>query len=158
MDYWWAGIICRENGGKCGSLYLCVKNCLRRQKKILRKDEEKRVKKGKYQESPFRFELLIHYHLASCALVLRVLVIINRLFQIVWLAKSESIILKWNWYERGGDQEKIKMKISRQKLSWSTKLKKNRSFHVKESTRTSAECRQGRNALAKGAKVLFFIV
>ena len=51
-------------------------------------------KKGKYQEGPFRFELLIHYYLASCALVLRVLVIINRLFQIVWLAKSESIILK----------------------------------------------------------------
>ena len=38
------------------------------------------------------------------------------------------------------------------------KATKNRSFHVKESTRTSAECRQGRNALAKGAKVLFFIV
>ena len=75
-------------------VFVCKKLPKTPKKKFLRKDEEKRVKKGKYQEGPFRFELLIHYYLASCALVLRVLVIINRLFQIVWLAKSESIILK----------------------------------------------------------------
>ena len=44
------------------------------------------------------------------------------------------------------------------KLSSSTKLKKNSSFYVIESTRTAAECRQGLNARAKRAKLLFFIV
>lgn len=76
-------------------LFLCLKLPKKRgPKKSCERMRKKRVNKGKYQEGPFRFEVLIHYYLASCALVLRVLVIINRLFQIVWLAMSESIILK----------------------------------------------------------------
>lgn len=75
-------------------VFVCKKLPKTPKKKFCERMRKKWVKKGKYQESPFKFELLIHYYLASCALVLRVLVIINRLFQIVWLAMSESIILK----------------------------------------------------------------
>ena len=42
-------------------------------------------------------------------------------------------------------------------LTSSTQLQ-NRSFHVVEGTRTSAKCQKMKNARAKHAKILFFIV
>ena len=42
-------------------------------------------------------------------------------------------------------------------LTLSTQLQ-NRSFHVVERTRTSTKCQKMKNARAKRAKILFFIV
>ena len=50
-----------------------------------------------------------------------------------------------------------KLNICHHMLSSSTQLQ-NRSIHVVEGTRTSSECQKMKNARAKRAKILFFIV
>ena len=49
------------------------------------------------------------------------------------------------------------MNICHHMLTMSTQLQ-NRSFHVVERTRTSSKCQKMKNARAKRAKILFFIV
>ena len=64
-------------------------------------------------------------------------------------------MLELNWNQRLG--HKTKLNICHYMLTSSTQLQ-NRSFHVVERTRTSLECQKFRNARAKRAKILFFIV
>ena len=52
---------------------------------------------------------------------------------------------------------KTKLNICHHMLTSSTQLQ-NKSFHVVERTRTSSKCQKMKNARAKRAKVLFFIV
>ena len=52
---------------------------------------------------------------------------------------------------------KTKLNIYHHMLKSSTQLQ-NRSFHVVERTRTSSKCQNMKNARAKRAKILFFIV
>ena len=53
--------------------------------------------------------------------------------------------------------KKTKLNICHYMLTLSTQLQ-NRSFHVVETTRTSTKCQIKKNARAKRAKILFFIV
>ena len=53
--------------------------------------------------------------------------------------------------------KKTKLNICHHMLTSSTQLQ-NRSFHVVERTRTSSKCQKLKNARAKRAKILFFIV
>ena len=52
---------------------------------------------------------------------------------------------------------KTKLNICHHMLTSSTQLQ-NKSFHVVERTRTSSKCQKKKNARAKRAKILFFIV
>ena len=72
------------------------------------------------------------------------------------LEKCVVTILELNWNHRLG-HEKTKLNICHHMLSSSTQLQ-NRSFHVVERTRTSSKCQKMKNAHAKRAKILFFIV
>ena len=72
------------------------------------------------------------------------------------LEKCVVTILELNWNHRLG-HEKTKLNICHHMLSSSTQLQ-NRSFHVVERTRTSSKCQKMKNARAKRAKILFFIV
>ena len=72
------------------------------------------------------------------------------------LEKCVLTILELNWNQRLG-HEKTKLNICHHMLTSSTQLQ-NRSFHVVERTRTSSKCQKMRNARAKRAKTLFFIV
>ena len=72
------------------------------------------------------------------------------------LEKCVVTILELNWNHRLG-HEKTKLNICHHMLSSSTQLQ-NRSFHVVERTRTSSKCQEMKNARAKRAKILFFIV
>ena len=65
-------------------------------------------------------------------------------------------ILELNWNQRLG-HKKAKLNICDHMLTSSTQLQ-NRSFHVVERTRTSSKCQKMKNARAKRAKILFFIV
>ena len=65
--------------------------------------------------------------------------------------KCALTILELNWNQHLG-QDKIE-----HSLTSSTQLQK-RSFHVIERTRTSSKCQKMKNARAKRAKILFFIV
>ena len=65
-------------------------------------------------------------------------------------------ILELNWNQRLG-HKKTKLNICHHMLSSSTQLQ-NKSFHVVERTRTSSKCQKMKNARAKRAKILFFIV
>ena len=56
-----------------------------------------------------------------------------------------------------GRYKKTKLNICDHILSSSTQLQ-NRSFYVIERTRTSSKCQKMKNARAKRAKILFFIV
>ena len=56
-----------------------------------------------------------------------------------------------------GRYKKTKLNICDHMLSSSTQLQ-NRSFYVIERTRTSSKCQKMKNARAKRAKILFFIV
>ena len=56
-----------------------------------------------------------------------------------------------------GRYKKTKLNICDHMLSSSTQLQ-NRSFYVVERTRTSSKCQKMKNARAKRAKILFFIV
>ena len=71
------------------------------------------------------------------------------------LEKCVTTILELNWNQRLG--HKTKLNICRHMLTSSTQLQ-NRSFHVVERTRTSSKCQNMKNARAKRAKILFFIV
>ena len=70
------------------------------------------------------------------------------------LEKCVLTVLELNW--RMG-HKKTKLKICHHMLTLSTQLQ-NRSFHVVERTRTSPKCQKMKNARAKRAKILFFIV
>jgi len=70
------------------------------------------------------------------------------------LANCVLTILELNWNQRFRDK---KTKLKLYLLSSSTQLQ-NRSFHVVERTRTSAKFPKMKNAHAKRAKILFFVV
>ena len=72
------------------------------------------------------------------------------------LEKCVLTVLELNWNKRLG-HKKIKLNICHHMLTSSTQLQ-NRSFHVVERTRTSTKCQKMKNARAKRAKILFFIV
>ena len=72
------------------------------------------------------------------------------------LEKCALTILELNWSQRLG-KKKTKINICHDMLTSSTQLQ-NRSFHVVERTRTSSKCQKMKNARAKRAKILFFIV
>ena len=87
---------------------------------------------------------------------LRVSAIIFQLFKLIMLEKCVLTILELNWNQRLGDK-KTKLNICHHMLTSSIQLQ-NRSFHVVERTRTSSKCQKLKNARAKRAKILFFIV
>ena len=72
------------------------------------------------------------------------------------LEKCVLTVLELNWNKRLG-HKKTKLNICHHMLTSSTQLQ-NRSFHVVERTRTSSKCQKLKNARAKRAKILFFIV
>ena len=72
------------------------------------------------------------------------------------LEKCVLTILELNWNQRLGHKW-TKLNICHHMLTSSTHLK-NRSFHVVERTRTSSKCQKMKNARAKRAKIMFFIV
>ena len=72
------------------------------------------------------------------------------------LAKCVPTLLELNWNKRFRDKQ-TKLNICHHMLTSSTQLQ-NRSFHVVERTRTSAKCPKMKNARAKPAKLLFFVV
>ena len=74
------------------------------------------------------------------------------------LEKYALTILELNWNQRLGNR-KTKKNICHHMLTSSTQLQ-NRSFifHVVGRTRTSSKCQKVKNARAKRAKILFFIV
>ena len=63
---------------------------------------------------------------------------------------------EFNWNQRFRDRQ-TKLNISHHMLTSSTQLQ-NSSFHLVERTRTSSKCQKMKNARAKRAKILFFIV
>ena len=72
------------------------------------------------------------------------------------LKKCVLTILELNWNQRLG-HKKTTLNICHHMLASTTQLQ-NSSFHVVERTRTSAKCQKMKNARAKRAKILFFIV
>ena len=86
---------------------------------------------------------------------LRVSAIIFQLLKVIMLEKCVLTILELNWNQRLG--HKTKLNICYHMLTSSTQLQ-NRSFHVVERTRTSRKCQKMKNARAKRAKILFFLV
>ena len=72
------------------------------------------------------------------------------------LEKCVLTILELNRNQRLG-HKKTKLNICHQTLTLSTQLQ-NRKFHVVERTITSSKCQKMKNARAKRAKILFFIV
>ena len=72
------------------------------------------------------------------------------------IEKCVLTILELNWNQRLG-HKKTTLNICHHMFSSSTHLQ-NRSFHVVERTRTSSKCQKMKNARAKRAKILFFIV
>ena len=72
------------------------------------------------------------------------------------LEKCVLTILELNWNEHLG-HKRTKLSICHHMLTSSTQLQ-NKSFHVIERTRTFSKCQKMKNARAKRAKLLFFIV
>ena len=72
------------------------------------------------------------------------------------LEKCVLTILELNWNRRLG-HKKTKLNICHHILASSTQLQ-NKSSHVVERTRTSTKCQKMKNARAKRAKILFFVV
>ena len=72
------------------------------------------------------------------------------------LEKCVLTMRELNWNQRLG-HKRTKLNICHHMLTSSTQLQ-NRSFHVVERTRTSTKCQKMKNARAKRAKILFFIV
>ena len=87
---------------------------------------------------------------------LRVSAIIFQLFKLVLLEKCVLTTLELNCNKRLG-HEKTKLNICHHTLTSSTHSQ-NSSFHVVERTGTSTNCQKMKNARAKRAKILFFIV
>ena len=77
-------------------------------------------------------------------------------YSVIVFEKCFLTILELNWNQRLG-HKKTKLNICHYMLTSSTQLQ-NRSFHVVERTRTSSKCQKMKNARAKRAKILFFIV
>ena len=82
--------------------------------------------------------------------------IIFQLFKVIMLEKYLRTVLELIWNQRLG-HKKTKLNICHHMLTSSTQLQ-NRSFHVVERTRTSTKCQKMKNARAKHAKILFYIV
>ena len=82
--------------------------------------------------------------------------IIFQLFKVIMFEKCVLTILELNWNQRLG-HKKTKLNMCHRMLTSSRQLQ-NRSFHVVERTRTSSKCQKMKNARAKHAKILFFIV
>mgnify|MGYP000258916924 CR=1 FL=1 len=72
------------------------------------------------------------------------------------LEKCLLTVLELIWNQSLG-QKKTKLNICHHMLTSSAQLQ-NSSFHVVERTRTSSKCQKMKNARAKRAKMLFFIV
>ena len=72
------------------------------------------------------------------------------------LEKFVLTILELNWNQRLG-HKRTKLNICRHMLTPSTQLQ-NRSFHVVERPSTSSKCQKMKNARAKRAKIMVFIV
>ena len=72
------------------------------------------------------------------------------------LEKCVLTIQELNWNQRLR-HKKTKLNNCHHMLTSSTQLL-NRSFHVVERTRTFSKCQKMKNARAKRAKILFFIV
>ena len=93
---------------------------------------------------------------------LRVFVIIFQLlkvfplFKVIMPEKCPLTILELNWNQCLGNK-KTKLNICHHMLTSSTQMQ-NKSFHVIERTRTSTKCQKMKNASAKRAEILFFIV
>ena len=87
---------------------------------------------------------------------LRVSAMIFQLFKVILVEKCALTILELNWNQRLG-HKKTKLSICHHMLTSSIQLQK-RSFHDVERTRTSTKCQKMKNARAKRAKLLFFIV
>ena len=79
---------------------------------------------------------------------------IFQLFKVIMPEKCALTILELNWNQRLG---KTKLIICHHMLTSSIQLQK-RSFHAIERTRASSKCQKMKNARAKRAKILFFIV
>ena len=86
----------------------------------------------------------------------------NLMFLQSFLSDSKSSFLQnvfylsWNWI--GTSASEVRMHdICHHVLKWSTQLQ-NRSFHIIEKTRTSVKCPKIKNAHAKCAKLLFFLI
>ena len=86
----------------------------------------------------------------------RVSAIIFQSFKVIMLEKCVVTILELNWNQRFRDK-KTELNICHHMLTSSTQLQ-SRSFHVVERTRTSSKCQKMKNARAKRAKILSFIV
>ena len=71
-----------------------------------------------------------------------------------YACKMTILELNWNQRFRG---KRTKLNNCHHMLTSSTQLQ-NKSFHVVERTRTSTKCQKMKNARAKRAKLLFFIV
>ena len=82
--------------------------------------------------------------------------IIFQLLKVIMLEKCVLTILELNWNQHLG-HKKTKLNICHHMLTSSTQLQ-NRSFHVVEKTRMSRKCQKMKNARAKRAKILFFLV
>ena len=87
---------------------------------------------------------------------LRVSAIIFQLYKLIMLEKCVLTILELKRNQRLGHKT-TKLNICHYMLTSSTQLQ-NRSFHVVEKTRTSTKCQIMKNARAKRAKILCFIV
>ena len=87
---------------------------------------------------------------------LRVFAAISRLFKVNTLAKCVLTVLGLNWNQRFRDK-KTKLNICLHMIT-SSSQRQNRSFNVMERTRTSEKCSKMKNACAKRAKLLFFII
>ena len=87
---------------------------------------------------------------------LHVSAIISQLFKVIMLEKCVLTILELDWNQRFRGKE-TKLNICHHMLTSSTQLQ-SRSFHVVERTRTSSKCPKLKNARAKRAEILFFIV
>ena len=84
--------------------------------------------------------------------------IISQLFRVIMFAKYALTILELNWNKRFRDNKTKLNVICHHLLTSSTQQLQNRSFHVAERTRMCAKCQNVKNARAKRAKLLFFIV
>ena len=82
--------------------------------------------------------------------------IIFQVFKVIMLEKCVLTMLELNCNQRLGNR-RTKLNICHHMHTSSRQLQ-NRSFHVVERTRTFSKCQKIKNARAKRAKILFFIV
>ena len=87
---------------------------------------------------------------------LRVSAIIFQLFKVILLEKCVLTILELNWNQHLG-HKKTKLNICHHIYAHVVHTTA-KPFYVEERTRTSSKCHKMKNARAKRAKILFFIV